>query len=182
MNNILILCISIIILTVLFLMIIIIIGKNKINEIVVPLELSNDKINELLKQKYKVYKEMIKLIKSNLSIKEDSFLDFSKFNEKECTQEDLIDLLDKTTIELDNYVNNYNEILKNNEFLELKYKLFDIQVSLEGILKYYNNKINLYNKLKTNGPTSFASKFFVFDKYDIIENDNKDIDRFISLN
>ena len=69
MNNILILGICILILIVAFLIIILVIGKNKIKEIIVPLDTSKDEINELLKQKYKVYKKMIKHLKDNLSIK-----------------------------------------------------------------------------------------------------------------
>lgn len=182
MNNILILGICILILIVAFLIIILVIGKNKIKEIIVPLDTSKDEINELLKQKYKVYKKMIKHLKDNLSIKEEAFKTFTDFSSKECTQTDLIDLLDKTTYEINEYVDNYDELLKDKEFLDLKKELHQIQIKLEATVDFYNNKIILYNDLKSNGPTSFATKFFVFDEYNNISNEKKEISRLINLN
>lgn len=182
MNNLLILGVCILVLIILFLVMILIIGKNKIKEIIVPLDTSKQEINALLVQKYKIFKEMIKLIKENLSIKETAFLEFLEFNSKECTQIDLIEILNKTTKELDNYASNYDELLKNMKFFELKLKLYNIQVNLEASIDYYNNKINLYNKLKNNGPTSFATKFFEFDEYNTIINEKKEISRLINLN
>ena len=182
MNNLLILGICILILIIIFLVIMLVIGKNKIKEIIVPLDTSKQEINELLVQKYKVFKEMIKFIKENLSIKETAFLEFLEFNSKECTQSDLIEILDKTTHELDTYTTNYDEILKNIDFIKLKQKLYNIQVNLEATIDYYNNKINLYNNLKTSGPTSFATKFFEFDEYNTISNEKKEISRIINLN
>ena len=182
MNNLLILGISILILIILFLVIILLIGKNKIKEIIVPLDTSKQEINELLKQKYKVYKEMIKFIKDNLSIKEEAFQGFLTFDSRECTQSDLINILNKTTKELNNYINDYDELSKNIEFITLQRKLYNIQVNLEATIDYYNNKINLYDNLKTNGPTSFSTKFFEFNEYNSIDNEKKEISRLINLN
>jgi len=182
MDNILILLVCILILIILFFTIILIIGKNKINEIIVPLDTSKQQINVLLIQKYKLYKEMIKFIKDNLSIKENAFHEFLEFNSKECTQSDLIKILDKTTYELNEYQDNYDNLLKNNDFITLKKELYIIQVKLEATIDYYNNKIILYNDLKTHGPTSFSTKFFEFDEYNNITNEKKEISRLINLN
>lgn len=182
MNNILILSVSILILIILFFFIILLIGKSKIKEIIVPLDISKQEINELLKQKYKVYRDMIKFIKENLSIKEEAFQDFLNFDSKECLQSDLINILDITTKELNNYVNKYDEITKNIEFINLKKRCFNIQVNLEAIIDYYNSKVISYNNLKTNGPTSFSTKFFEFDEYNNIDNDKKEISSLINLN
>lgn len=182
MNNTLIFAISILFLIILFIIIILIIGRKKILEIIVPLDTSKQQINEFLIQKYKLYKEIIKLIKTNLSIKEEAFDDFLRFNSKECTQTDLINILDETTKEINEYVNNYNELLKNEDFLDLKKKLHDIQIKLEATIDYYNNKIILYNNLKNSGPTSFSTKFFQFDEYTDVSNEKKEISRLISLN
>jgi len=182
MNNILILGISILILIIFFLIIILMIGKSKIQEIIVPLDISKQQINDYLRQKYKLFKEMTKFIKDNLSIKEEAFKEFLDFNSKECSQIDLINLLNKTTYELNEYVDNYDELLKNKDFLDLKKKLYDIEIKLEACIDFYNNKIILYNDLKTNGPTSFSTKFFEFDEFDSIEQDKKEISRLINLN
>lgn len=182
MNNILILGVLIVILMIFFFIIILMIGKSKIQEIIVPLDTSKKQINEYLKQKYKIFKEMTKYIKDNLSIKEEAFKEFLNFSEKECSQTDLINLLNKTTYELNEYVDNYDQLLKNKDFLELKKKLYDIEIKLEACIDFYNNKIILYNDLKTNGPTSFSTKFFEFDEYYNIEQDKKEISRLINLN
>ena len=100
MNKIVILGISIFVLIIIFLVISIIISKNKIKESMIPLDMSKEKINNYLRQKYKLYKEITKFIKDNLSIKEDAFKKFLDFNAKECTYEELIDLLDSTTYEI----------------------------------------------------------------------------------
>ena len=182
MNNILILAICLLILIISCLIMILIIGKNKIKEIIVPLDTSKDEINELLKQKYKLYKKMIKHLKDNLSIKETAFKDFLNFTSKECTQSELIDILDKTTYEINEFVDNYDELLKDKDFLDLKKELHQIQIKLEATIDFYNNKIILYNDLKSNGPTSFSTKFFVFDEYNNIPNEKKEISRLINLN
>lgn len=182
MDNILILLFCILVLIILFFMIILLVGKNKINEIIVPLDTSKEQINEFLIHKYKLYKEMIKFIKNNLSIKDDAFHEFLEFNSRECLQSDLINILDKTTHELNEYVGKYDELLKNKDFLDLKKQLYNIQVKLEATIDYYNNKIILYNDLKANGPTSFSTKFFEFEEYNNISNEKKEISRLISLN
>jgi len=182
MNNTLIFAISVLSLIILFVVIILIIGRKKILEIIVPLDTSKQQINECLKQKYKLYKQIIKFIKTNLSIKEDAFDDFLRFNSKECTQVDLIRILDKTTYEINEYVDNYGELLKNQDFLNLKKELHDVQIALEATIDYYNNKIILYNNLKDTGPTSFSTKFFQFDEYNDIVNEKKEISRLINLN
>ena len=50
-----------------------------------------------------------------------------------------IKLLDKTTYEINEYVDNYDELLKNQEFLKLKRELYDIEINLEATSEYYNN-------------------------------------------
>ena len=182
MNNVIILIVSIIVLLILFIIIFLTIGKKKINELLIPLDISKDEINNYLKQKYKLYKEIINFIKDNLSIKEDAFENFLSFNPKECLQTELIDILDKTTYEINEYVDNYDELLKNKDFLDLKRKLYKVQVGLEATIDYYNNKISIYNKLKEKSPTSFATKFFIFDEYNDIKNEKEEISRLINLN
>ena len=144
--------------------------------------MSKQDINDYLKEKYKIYKEMVRFIKDNLSIKEEAFADFLKFDTKECLQSELIDMLDKTTYEINEYVDNYDDLLKNKEFLDLKRKLYNIQVNLEATIDYYNNKIIVYNNLKVKKPTSFATKFFIFDEYYNIKNEKEEISRLINLN
>ena len=182
MDNILIFGILTLVLLILFLIIFLHVSKLKIREIIVPLDISCDEINALLKQKYKVYKEIIEYIKNNLSIKEEAFTDFLNFKAQECRQSELISILDKTTHEINKYVDNYDEALKNEEFINLKQKLYKIQMTLEATIDFYNNNIILYNDLKTNGPTSLASKFFQFDEYENISNEKKEISRLINLN
>ena len=53
MNKILVLGIAILVLTIIFFIIILIISKNKINQSIIPIDMSKDKINNYLKQKYK---------------------------------------------------------------------------------------------------------------------------------
>lgn len=181
MDNILIFAILLIVLLILFLIIFLHVSKLKIKEIIVPLDISCDEINGLLKQKYKLYKEIILYIKNNLSIKEEAFKDFLEFKAQECRQSELISILDETTYEINEYIDNYDELLKQEEFKELKRKLYKIQLSLEATIDFYNNNIILYNDLKTNGPTSLASKFFQFDEYENISNEKKEISRLINL-
>lgn len=182
MNNMLILCVSILILIIFFLIIILIVGKNRIKEVIIPLNNANQQIDNYLNQKYDIFKEMIKFIKDNLSIKEDAFKDFFELNIKECNQVELLNLLNKTVYELNEYVDNYDDCLKNKDFLNLKKNLYDVEINLEACIDFYNNKIILYNNLKSKGPTSFSNKFFTFDNYDSIEQDKKEISRLINLN
>ena len=182
MNNMIILLISILILIILFLVIVLIIGKRKIEELIIPLDISKQEINTYLKEKYKVYREIVEFLKSNLSIREEAFKNFLDFNAKECLQNDLINILDNTTDEINEYVDNYDDLLKNDDFLKLKKKLYNIQVNLEAVIDYYNGKINIYNNLKEKYPTSLATKFFVFEDYSKVKNEKKEISRLISLN
>ena len=153
MNNIIILGIAILILLIVFIVIVLIMGKNKIRSILIPLDISKQDINEYL-----------------------------KLDAKECMQSNLIDILDKTTVEINEYVDNYEELLKNTDFMDLKRKLYNIQVNLEATIDYYNNKLITYNTLKDNGPTNFATKFFTFDDYSKIKNEKEEISRLINLN
>ena len=182
MKNIVILAISVAVLLIIFIVIVLIVGKNKIRSILTPLDISKKDINDYLKQNYKVYKEMIKYIKDNLSIKEDAFKEFLSFDTRECLQSDLINMLDKTTYELNEYVDNYDELLKSSDFLILKRKLYNIQINLEATIDYYNSKISVYNTLKDKGPTNFSTKFFTFDEYNTIKNEKEEISRLINLN
>ncbi|MBQ8891853.1 MAG: LemA family protein [Bacilli bacterium] len=182
MNNIVILIVSMIILLIIFIVTLVIISKNKINEIYESINIANDDINSSLKQKYALYKEIINYIKDNLSIKEDAFENFLEFKRGECTKSEIIQMLDKTTYEINEYVDNYDELLKNKEFKSLKKKLYYVQINLESVVEYYNNKLVLYEDLKTHGPTSIASKLFDFEDFGNIEIDKKEISRLINLN
>ena len=182
MNNIVILVISMIILLIVFIIILITISKNKINEVRESINIANDDINSSLKQKYALYKEMIANIKENLSIKEDAFNDFLEFKRGECTKSEIIEMLEKATYEINNYVDNYDELLKNKDFMNLKKKLYFVEINLESIVEYYNNKRVLYEELKHHGPTSIASKLFEFENFGEIQLDKKEISRLINLN
>lgn len=182
MNNIVILIISFVVLLIIFLITMIIISKNKINDSLSAVEISNDNINNYLKQKYALYKEIINFIKDNLSIKEDAFNNFINFDRKECNKGDLINVLDKTTYEINNYIDNYNDLLKNKDFISLKRKLYSVEINLEALIEYYNNKLVIYNDLKNHAPTSIASKLFDFPEYVETNIDKKEISRLINLN
>lgn len=182
MNNILILIISIIVLLIIFIVTLILISKNKIQEILSSIEISNDDINNSLKQKYKLFKEITNYLKDNLSIKEDAFENFLNFDSKECSRNDLIDILDKTTFEINEYVDNYDDLLKNKDFLTLKRKLYHVEMNLEATIDYYNNKLTNYNYLKEHVPTSIAGKIFSFDEYEEAKIDKEEISRLINLN
>ena len=159
----------------------IIISKNKINDSLTAIEIANDDINNSLKQKYALYKEIVNYIKDNLSIKEDAFNEFLKFNKNECAKSDLINILEKTTHEINDYITNYDELLKKKEFTELKRKLYRVEINLEAMVEYYNNKIITYNNLKSHAPTSIASKLFDFPEYIETNIDKKEISRLINL-
>ena len=182
MSNILILIIGIGILFLLFLIIFFIIGKNKINEIIIPLDISKEQINEYLKDKYKLYKKIINFMKDNLNIKEDAFKEFLDFNANGCTQGDLIHILDKTTFEINDYLSNYDELLSNKDFLNLKNNLYYVQIDLEATIDYYHEKIKIYEDRKDSGPTGIVAKFFQFDDYDKIDTNRKEISKLIRLN
>ena len=182
MNNIVILIISLVILLIIFLIVLIIISKNKINESLAFLNYANDDINNFLKQKYSLYKEMINLIKDNLSIKEEAFNNFITFKRGECTKSDLIKLLDETTYEINNYVDSYDYLLKNNDFINLRRKLYNIEMNLEATIEYYNNKLVIYNDLKNHAPTNIAAKLFDFPDFNETVFDKNEISRLINLN
>jgi len=182
MNNILILIISFVVLLVVFIITLIIISKSQINECITSIEIANDDINNSLRQKYAIYREIITYIKDNLSIKEEAFQAFLEFDRKECSRNDLINILDKTTFEINEYVDNYDELLKQKAFLDLKRKLYHVEMNLEAMIDYYNNKITFYNDLKEKGPTSITSKLFYFEEYEKNSIDKKEISRLVNLN
>ena len=182
MNNIIILIISIVVLLLIFMITLLFISKNKITNSLTSIEIANDDINNSLKQKYVLYKEIVNFIKDNLSIKDEAFNEFLTFNLKNCPRNELIEMLDKTTYEINEYVDNYDELLKNKEFLNLKRKLYHVEMNLEATIDYYNSKLITYNDLKENGPTSFASKIYNFEEYNEAVMDKKEISRLINLN
>lgn len=182
MNNTIMLVITIVVLIIIFITIFLVISKRKIKEILTPLDVSKEEINEHLKAKYHLYMKITTFIKDNISIPENAFKDFYNFSAKICSGKELIETLDKTTAEINDYVIKYSELLKKEEFVNLRKELYNVQIDLEASIDYYNSKINTYNDLKTNGPTSIASRFFTFDDYEIINNEKKEISSLINLN
>ena len=182
MNNLVILAIFIGFLLLFFLILLFFVSKSKISESIIPIENSKQLISDSLRQKWKIYKQMIDYIKTNLSIKEDAFQNFLDFMVKECKQEDLIKLLDETTFEINKYVDNYEELNKAKDFVKLKRSLYHIQMELEAMIEYYNNKIDYYNDLKDNGPTKIATKIYEFENFDKLKLDKKEISRLTDLN
>jgi len=182
MNNIVILIISIVVLIIIFIITLIIISKNKINESLNAILIANDDINNSLKQKFAIYKEIIQFIKDNINISEDAFSNFTSFNRRECTKSDLINILDKTTYEINDYILKYDELLKTKDFLNLKRKLYHIELNLEAVVDYYNSKLVIYNDLKEHGPTSIASKVFEFENFNETNIDKNEISRLINFN
>ena len=182
MNNIIVLIILIVILIIIFAITFILLSKNQIEETLNSIEIANDDINSLLKQKFSLYKEIVTYIKDNISIKETAFEEFLEYNKREYTKNDLIEILDKTTIEINEYVDNYNDLLKQKDFIELKRKLYSIEINLEAAIDYYNEKNIIYNKQRNSGITGIASKLFSFIDYENVSIDKKEISRLINLN
>ena len=146
------------------------------------IEIADEDINNSLKQKYKIYKDIINFLKDNLSIKETAFDNFLNFNTKECSRDNLNLILDKTTFEINEYVDNYDSLLKNKDFLDLKRKLYHIEMNLEAGIDYYNNKLLKYNNLTKQFPTNIANKIFTFEDYKEININKKEISRLVNLN
>jgi len=182
MNNLITLIILIIIILVLFIITLISLSKNKIEDNLISLDIASDDLNTNLKQKYILYKEIIKFITNNISIREDAFQEFQSLKKNDDSLKDLITILDKTTFEINEYVDNYNDLLKNKDFIDLKRKLYKVQINIESCVDYYNNKLIIYNKLKNKGITSIASKLFDFSEFEVIKTDKKEISRLINLN
>ena len=182
MNNMIILIIASVILLIVFIILVIFIGKSKINDILLSIEMSQDKITDCLKEKYSIYKKITNFIKDNFKVKEDAFNDLFTFKRANFENEELINVLDKTTIEINEYIDIYNNILKNDDFIKLKQDLYNIQVELEAMIEYYNSKLKLYQQLRHHGPTILAGKFLKFNNYETINIDKNEISRLINLN
>jgi len=131
---------------------------NKINESLIRIDEAESRIDNNLRDKFDLLSRIVPIIRSNVSIDEDSFKDLLKLKTMKLSNFDL----DRVLVSINNefiQVYDANNNLKENEEVFKAYKQLDIiNDELNTLRNYYNGNITVYNSMIKKFPTNIIAK------------------------
>lgn len=164
-------CVIIVVFAILFTSFLI--SKNKLQVLNVKIKEVQNNIDELLQKKYNVLTDIGKVIKEKT--KENTFDELELTNIEDFSRIETNNILAK----YDHIVKEFDEFNKSIKFKDAELKLFEefnnINIECLATEKYYNDNVNLYNKLIKEFPTSIIAKIKKYKPKELFSNEKEEI-------
>ena len=163
-----------IIILIAFLILIFIINYNKLKWINLKVNKGEINISGTLDKKYEILLKYFSILKEKISTKDADFnnvdfidnLDISSFNSK----------LNELNNNINNYLDNNEKLLKEEKINLINKELNNINICLNGLKKYYNSNLVIYNKLCKSFPSNVIAKILKYQEKEFIEDSNMEED------
>ena len=118
--------------------------KDEIDSILVKIDESEDNIDILLEKKLKILSDVSKTINEK---EEDKILtNIGKIKNKTLDSFGLYKELNKNNKELNDFIEGYEYVLPDEEDKMMK-DLYNTNIEIKALLKFYNKNVELYNKI-----------------------------------
>ena len=165
--------IGIIIAIVAFLLIIFINTYNKFQWLLIKINKAETNISTALEKKHNILLRYQEVLKNNIKIKDEDFDRYKLLNMKIS-----INKLNKEIENMNNliaiYMDNNEQLLKNEAIININNELSDINITINGIKKYYNDTIIDYNHLIHMFPAKIISILFNYKEKEFLDEDFKE--------
>ena len=115
-------------------------------------------LKENLHKKYDVSLKIIEFLNKTIKIDEENIQDFLNTNLKNIEMEDLNDILINTDLYIEGYLEDNEKLVNDKVYKEIVKELDKLDVTINSTRKYYNDKVNEYNKLIKKFPYNLVNK------------------------
>lgn len=120
---------------------------NKFQDYIIKINEVESKIDETLRNKFDSILQMNNIIKETIKTKKVIVDDISKLQDKKISSFELDRKLSSALNKINFIKGQYDELKGNEKLNKLTYEIDEMDESLDAYKKFYNEKINLYNKL-----------------------------------
>ena len=154
-------------------LIISIIIYNKFQWFIIKLNKGETILSTALDKKYNILLRYIDFLKTNLKIKNEEFEEFNLLNTKIP-----INKLNKKINEMNNAINkvmdNNENLLKEETIININKELLEVNISINGSKKYYNDNLIIYNQLVNSFPSKIIALLFRYKEKDFLDEEIKE--------
>lgn len=120
---------------------------NKFQDYIIRINEVEGKIDDTLRKKFDSILQMNNIIKETIKTKKVIVDDISKLKGKKISSFELDRELASSLNKINFIKGQYDELKSNEKINKLTYEIDEMDESLDAYKKFYNEKINLYNKL-----------------------------------
>lgn len=154
-------------------LIISIIIYNKFQWYIIKLNKGETILSTALDKKYNILLRYIDYLKTNVKIKNEEFEEFKLLNTKIP-----INKLNKKINEMNNAINkvmdNNENLLKEETIININKELLEVNISINGSKKYYNDNLITYNQLVNSFPSKIIALLFRYKEKDFLDEEIKE--------
>ena len=154
-------------------LIISIIIYNKFQWYIIKLNKGETILSTALDKKYNILLRYIDYLKTNVKIKNEEFEEFKLLNTKIP-----INKLNKKINEMNNAINkvmdNNENLLKEETIININKDLLEVNISINGSKKYYNDNLITYNQLVNSFPSKIIALLFRYKEKDFLDEEIKE--------
>lgn len=130
-------------------------------------------ISTNLEQKYDILLRYTDFLRNNITINEEDFDEYKTINLKQSINK-LNKKLNKMNNAINKYLDNNEQLLKNETVLNIEKELMDVNIKINGRKKYYNDNLVIYNHLCKAFPSNIVGKIFKYHEKEFIDNDTEE--------
>lgn len=154
-------------------LIITITSYNKYQWLLIKLDKGDTNITTALEKKYNILLRYVDFLKNNIELKEEAFDEYKLLNTKMPTHK-----LNKKIEDMNNIINKYmdnnEKLLKNKTIVNINKELLEVNITINGCKKYYNDNLIKYNHLCHAFPSNIIGKIFKYKEKDFLNEENKE--------
>ena len=152
---------------------ILIVEYNKFQWQIIKVNKGEVNIIDSLEKKYHILLRYFDLLKKNAKVNEEDFEPYKLLNTK-VSINNLNNKIEEMDDIINKYLDNNEKLLKKDVFDKINKELYDINVSINGCKKYYNDNLVNYNNLCNKFPSNIISKIFKYQEKEFIEEEVKE--------
>ena len=141
---------------------------NKYQYSLIKINKGETNISLHLEQKYDILLRYTDFLRNNILINEEDFEEYNTINLKQSINK-INKKLNKLNNEINKYLDNNEQLLKNDVVINLEKELAEIDIKVNGCKKYYNDNLIVYNHLCKAFPSSIIGKIFKYKEKDFID-------------
>ena len=146
---------------------------NKFQWFIIKLNKGETILSTALDKKYNILLRYIEYLKTTIKIKNDEFEEFKLLNTKIP-----ISKLNKKINEMNNAINkvmdNNENLLQDETIININKELLEVNISINGSKKYYNDNLIIYNQLVNSFPSKIIALLFRYKEKDFLDEEIKE--------
>lgn len=155
-------------------LIILINNYNKFQWVNILVNKGETNISNALSKKYNILIRYLDFLKDNkVDIKEEEYEKYKMLNLKQSVNK-LNTNIDEMNNLINHYMDNNEKLLKNETIINLNKEINEINITVNGGKKYYNDNLIIYNNLVNAFPSNIIAKVKRYKEKDFLDDEIKE--------